>query len=279
MLPKGPGRLQAYLDPMNTKSSMNRDISDILEDWPFDRTRPNIRLIQGQDGEPLLQVRLDLGLLQMHVDGRPDGRLAHGYRSLLEYYESLADDAEVMAQEGGTGDGFSLSADDCKMLREEAAQYYHRYVALLVLNDFDGVIRDTGRNLRLIEFLQKHASEESDQRSMVHYRPFIITVRTRALAGQMIRANETKAAVALIDEGLDGLQQAFAEAGEPEAFESSAERRTLGGMREAIHPKLMPSQAAELESRLERALEAENYELAAILRDEIKSLRDHPPKA
>jgi len=266
----------SYVKP---KTSMNRDISDILGDWPFDRTRPNIRLIQGLDGEPLLQVRLDLGLLQMYVDGRPDGRSPHGYRSLLEYYENLVDDTEMMAEEGEGNGEFELTPEDCKLLREEAAQYYHRYVALLVLNDFDGVIRDTGRNLRLIEFLQKFAREDSDQRSMVHYRPFIITVRTRALAGQMIRANETKAAVAMIDEGLDGLQQAFAETGEPEAFEASAERRTLVGMREAIHPKLMPSQSAELESRLERALEAENYELAAILRDEIKSLRDRPPKA
>ncbi|MEQ8843851.1 MAG: UvrB/UvrC motif-containing protein [Phycisphaerales bacterium] len=257
---------------------MKRDISDILGDWPYDRTRPNIRLIQGEGGDPLLQVRLDLGLLQMHVDGRPDGQTPHNYRSLLEYYESLADDGEVMAEEGGGEDGFELSSEDCKLLREEAAQYYHRYVALLVLNDFDGVIRDTARNLRLIDFLAQHAQEEADARSMLHYRPFIITVRTRALAGQMIRANESKAAVALIDEGLDALQQAFADAGEPEAFEASAERRTLAGMREAIHPKLMPSQSAELEARLERALEAENYELAAILRDEIKSLRDRPAK-
>lgn len=261
------------------KISMNRDISDILEDWPFDRTRPNIRLIQGSGGDPLLQVRLDLGLLQMHVDGRPDGQNPQGYRSLLEYYEAQADDAQSLADEGEEAEEFELSPDDCKLLREEAAQYYHRYVALLVLNDFDGVIRDTARNLRLIDFLQKFAREESDQRSMVHYRPFIITVRTRALAGQMIRSNESKAAVALIDDGLDALQDAFADAGEPEAFESSAERRTLVGMREAINPKLMPSQAAELEARLARALEAENYELAAILRDEIKSLRDHPPKA
>ena len=213
----------------------------------------------------------------MHVDGRPDGETPHNYRSLLEYFESLADDADAMAEEGEAGDPFELSPEDCKLLREEAAQYYHRYVALLVLNDFDGVIRDTARNLRLIDFLAQHARDDGDGRSMVHYRPFIITVRTRALAGQMIRANVTKAAVAMIDEGLDALQSAFADAGEPEAFEASAERRTLAGMREAIHPKLMPSQAAELESRLERALEAENYELAAILRDEIKSLRDRPP--
>ncbi|MEO1007863.1 MAG: UvrB/UvrC motif-containing protein [Planctomycetota bacterium] len=256
---------------------MARDISDILGEWPFDRTRPNIRLIQGEGGTPLLQVRLDLGLLQMHVDGRPDGQNPHGSRTLLEHYEHLADEADLMAAAGQAEEPIELTPEDCKLLREEAAQFYHRYVALLVLNDFDGVIRDTGRNLRLIEFLQQHAREEQDKRSMLHYCPFILTVRTRALAGQMLRANETKVAVAMIDEGLEALRQAFADAGEPEAFEASAERRTLMGMREAIQPKLMPSQSAELEQRLERALEDENYELAAILRDEIKSLRGQPP--
>jgi len=255
---------------------MNQDISDILQAWPFDRTKPNIRLIQGSGGEPLLQVRLDLGLLQMRVDGRPDGQTPNGTRSLLEHFEQVADETAALAAEGEATEPFELSAEDCKRLREEAAQFYHRYVALLVLNDFDGVIRDSSRNLRLIEFLQKHAADEQDQRSMLHYRPFIITVRTRALAGQMLRANEAKAAVAMIDEGLEALQRAFADAGEPEAFEASAERRTLVGMREAIQPKLMPSQSAELEQRLARALESENYELAAILRDEIKALRDMP---
>ena len=48
-------------------------------------------------------------------------------------------------------------------------------------------------------------------------------------------------------------------------------------MREALVPKLPaspPSQAAELRRRLQRAIDQENYELAAILRDEIRLLAD-----
>ena len=46
----------------------------------------------------------------------------------------------------------------------------------------------------------------------------------------------------------------------------------LRGMRESLVPKLPVSQHAELRTRLAKALESENYELAAILRDELKMM-------
>ena len=33
-------------------------------------------------------MRIDLGLLQMELDGRPDGQRPHGFESLLDYYEA-----------------------------------------------------------------------------------------------------------------------------------------------------------------------------------------------
>ncbi len=45
-------------------------------------------------------------------------------------------------------------------------------------------------------------------------------------------------------------------------------------MRDALVPKLPVSQKSELHERLARALEQENYELAAILRDEIRLLKE-----
>jgi protein-arginine kinase activator protein McsA len=45
-------------------------------------------------------------------------------------------------------------------------------------------------------------------------------------------------------------------------------------MRDALVPRLPTSQRSELEDRLRRAVDAENFELAAILRDELRSLED-----
>jgi hypothetical protein len=58
------------------------DIGKALKGWTFEAGQVNVRLIRGNDGRPKLQLRLDLGLLQMELNGRPDGKRPH--RSLTE---------------------------------------------------------------------------------------------------------------------------------------------------------------------------------------------------
>jgi protein-arginine kinase activator protein McsA len=60
--------------------------------------------------------------------------------------------------------------------------------------------------------------------------------------------------------------------GSPEIFERSKEVEMLRAMREALVPKLPVSQKSELRARLDQAILNENYELAAILRDELRLL-------
>ena len=87
-------------------------------------------------------MRLDLGLLQMEVHGRPDGRRPYGKESYLHYFEErLSRYVRII----GSDKGFSLSEDQCQRLREEAVMYYHRYLSLFILGDFPGVVRDTAR--------------------------------------------------------------------------------------------------------------------------------------
>lgn len=260
---------------------MSADLTPLLNDWPFEPGRLNARIIPGADGEPRLQIRLDLGILQMFVDGRPDGQTPYGFDSLLEYYEHRVDEAEgadgTSENDEDHADGprrYRLTSDDCEALRDEAVQYYHRYMALLTLEDYERVVRDTTRNLRVLDLCAKHAENESDRTALEQFRPYITMVRARALAGQALKDNEPKAAIHAIDEGLEALRQYFAESDQPEMFEQSGEVQLLRGMRDSLVPKLPVSQKAELKARLTRALEQENYELAAILRDELKQLKD-----
>ncbi len=250
---------------------MSADITPILNQWPYEPGKINVRLIDGDDGEPRIQLRLDLGVLQMRTSGRPDGQRPHGFESLLEYHESRLDEH---TDEKGSASGFALSEEDCRELREEAVQYYHRYVCLMVLEDYDGVVRDTTRNLRLLDFCSRHAANEGDRHILEQFRPYITMMRARALASQALSDNEPKAAIHAIDEGLAALHQYFQEQGEAETFEQAAEVQILKGMRDALTPKLPVSQQAELRQRLESALKQENYELAAILRDELKAMKE-----
>jgi UvrB/uvrC motif len=264
---------------------MKRDISALLKEWPFKPGQVNARFVTGNDGAERVQVRLDLGILQMLADDRPDGIRPYGFPTLLEYFEAKLDDASGEERMSGMrsdpeedkpemdeAEEVSLTGDDCRALREEAAQFYQRYVACLALEDFDRVIRDTTRNLRVLDVCAKHAAEEQDRLVLEQFRAYIIMVRARALASQCIKDNELKAAVLAIDNALDHLRKYFAATDKPQQFELADEVRMLRSMREALAPKLPISQKAELKQRLQRAIETENYELAAILRDELKQL-------
>ena len=250
---------------------LSADLSKILSEWPYEPGKINVRVIEGDDGEPRVQLRLDLGIMQMHITGRPDGQRPHGYDSLLEYHEARLD--EHIAQ-SGSASGFVLDEDECRELRDEAVQYYHRYVCMMVIEDFEAVVRDTSRNLRVLDLCSKHAEIEADRGVLEQFRPYITMMRARALATQALKDNEPKAAIHAIDEGIEALRQHFSESGQSDTFEDSSEVQMLRGMREALTPKLPVSEKAELKQRLAQALEQENYELAAILRDELRMLKE-----
>src|SRR5438093_71165 len=57
-------------------SEMSLDLNTILKDWPHENGHVKVRKITGLDGREKLQLRVDLGVLQMEVTGRPDGQRA-----------------------------------------------------------------------------------------------------------------------------------------------------------------------------------------------------------
>ena len=124
---------------------MSLDISAILKDWPYEPGQLTARRIRGLDGREKIQLRLDLGLLQMEVAGRPDGARPHDCESLLDYYEKQRD---LYRKQHGSDEGFSWTGRPASCCGRRRMLYYHRYVAEFVLEDFPAVERDTTRNLR-----------------------------------------------------------------------------------------------------------------------------------
>ena len=264
---------------------MNNDLTELLKEWPYEAGHIIARIVKTGEDEDVLQLRVDLGILQMKLDGRPDGERPNGFESYLEFYEDQAaahaesedlgappEETTDYNQPGERRVARFLTPDDSRLLRDEAVQYYHRYIALLAVEDFDRVIRDTTRNLRLLDFCAAHAISEPDRTALEQFRPYVTMIRARAAAGLALRDNEPKAALVAIDEGLEALRRVY-EDHSPEQFEASGEVRALRAMREALLPQLPVSQTSELNARLAKAIEDENYELAAILRDEIRQLK------
>lgn len=263
---------------------MTTDLTHLLGEWAYEPGQVNVRLVQAEDGRTVVQMRVDLGVLQMELEGRPDGRSVEGHDSLLEYYESLlGEGAEEELLSGddsdeedpaSEGEGAKLDGDACRALREEAAQYYHRFVSLLVLEEYERVVEDTTRNLRVAELCAAQAEDDEDRGALEPFRPYLLMIRARALASLAIDDDEPKAAVVAIDEALEEITRLCESRGKPEEFEGLDEVRLLRGMREALTPKLPVSAKEELRQRLDEAVARENYELAAILRDELRQMRE-----
>ncbi len=280
MRPTRPNRTRLTLDfsvfedhePLSQK-----DITDILKQWPMEPGKINARVITGRDGTAKIQVRIELGLLQMQRDGNPAGTSHDGFDSLLHMQQERL---KRYTRESGTSTGFVLSPDECRALRQEALHYYHRYVALFAMRDFERVARDARHSLEVFDLCRDHAAQPEDQHVLEQFRAQVITMRARAEAELAVAQQKPGMAVDRLGAALEELRDVFDDLGLSDAYEEANEVQLLRGMREALVPKLPVSQHAELEERLRSAIDSENYELAAILRDELRlaRARNNPPQ-
>ncbi len=246
------------------------DITKLLREWPHEPGRILARRVTAADGRDVLQIRVDLGVLQLELTGRPDGVRPEGFDSLLALHEARL--RQFMDRNGGPA-GFILTSEECRALREEAVQVYHRYVALLSLGEFAAVIADTEHNLRILDLCRDFGESEHDRGVLEQFRPYVLMMRARAESELAVARKQPREALAALDRGLLAIRQVYEEAGLGDAFDQSSEVQLLRGMRDALVPKLPMSQRVELQERLQAALAAENYELAAILRDELRLLQ------
>ncbi|MDZ7369830.1 MAG: UvrB/UvrC motif-containing protein [candidate division KSB1 bacterium] len=246
---------------------MSEDISHILRNWPFDEQDLNVRYIKGDDGTIKLQMRLDLGILQMELDGRPDGRRPHNADSYFEYFESQA----KMLSNAGHPKMFHLSVEDCVKLQLEAVQYYHRYLALMKLRDFPRVVRDTSRNLRLFTFIERYCDNEEIVWQFIQHRPYVIMINSRARAMLEIEHGDYQMALDIIHDGILGIRE-FNEKWSDRVGPDFPELEFLESWYKEISELRPLSEKERLMQELERAVSIEDYERAAILRDKLAAL-------
>ena len=246
----------------------SKDIGSILQDWEYEPGTINVRKITGLDGAPKLQMRLDLGLLQMELTGRPDGARPFGRESLLDYFEHRLNEYKEL---NGTDQGFGLSTDECQALREEAHMYYNRYLSLLVLEEYPGVVRDTARNIRVIDLCGKYAVDEQDRLFLEQYRPYITMMNAKAQASIQLANKELDAAIKTVEAGLERIRQFYEHFGHEEAFSRSSEARVLKRFSREIRKRIPVDPMERLRRKLDRAVKEERYEDAAQLRDQIEA--------
>ncbi len=232
-------------------------IDFILSQWAHEPEAITVRRVEGADGRELLQMRIEMGVLQMETTGRPDGEQPHGCET---YHEHLLNQSLMT-------DEFELSARDCLEIDREFVQYYHRRVCWLRLHEYDRALEDADHTLALMDFCRLNSDDEDWILSHEQYRPFVLFHRTQAAALAALEANGPETAIAEVNQGLRRLKNFFAEFETEESFEEDELVTRLVEVRESLRETF--DVGMTLEERLAEAVAQEQYELAAQLRDEL----------
>src|SRR5579863_4131789 len=231
---------------------MSFDITQLLEQWDYQPGQPSVRKFVGKDGLEKIQLRVDLGLLQMNVEGRPDGKRPLGHASLYDFY--VAKLHKHVGANDGSDAGFHLSSDDCAKLQLEAFQYHNRYNCLLQLNDYAGVMRDTERNLAVFDFVRKHAENEDLAWALQQFKPQLLMVHTRARAGESLNVKDYQIAIGQIEEGIAQIREFYREHARPEMHDQSGELNYLKSWLEEVSAGRPLSKRETLEKELREAV-------------------------
>jgi hypothetical protein len=247
---------------------MNFDISPLLNAWEYKPGHIGVRKFKGKDVIEKIQLRVDLGLLQMNADGRPDGKRPFGHESLFDHFKHRL---QLHVQENGSEEGFQLSPEDCAKLQQEAIQYHHRYICLFQLEDFNAVIRDTERNLRVFDFVEQFAPEEASW-ALQQFRPQLLMMRTRAKGSLSLERGDFPDAIQLVQQGADDIRAFFQKQARPELAEQSGEIQSLEAWISELNEARPLTPREKLENALSEALKREDYEEAARVRDTLKNL-------
>jgi DNA-binding transcriptional MerR regulator len=226
-------------------------------------------------------LRLDLGLLQMEFDGRPDGqRVAKDSESWLEYYQRRQKSHDARYPDGPP---FSLDSEDCSRLLREGVQYYHRYISFWRLERYELCARDTSRNLKLFAFVREYAKDPKDKLLFDQYRPYVTMMHARAVATPLISLGDYDAALKVIDAAVAGIRQFLADYDQQQSAENCVELNQLLEWRTELETKQPTKLSMGPEDRLERlraeletAIREERFEDAARLRDAIRQQFEDP---
>lgn len=253
---------------------MKYDIADLLNSWPFDPDEFIARRITARDGSEKIQIRIDMGMLQLAVEGRPDGHRPHGADSLLAHYRAALPAPDNGSPRGGRG--VQIDEDACEDLFQEAWQYYQRYLALFYLEDYEGVARDTGHNLAIFDLVQQYADSDEVKWYFEQYFPHAVMMQARSSAMRALETDDYPVALRHVQQGIDRIEEFLGDwegEGGDVMDEEFPELTFLRDWHEELEKERPLSQKEQLEHDLTVAVEAENFEEAARLRDKLRTLR------
>ena len=184
---------------------------------------------------------------------------------------------EKSGRPGERGDEFVLNDDDFHRLHDESVLFYYRYLALFQVGHYDRVARDTEHNLGIGRMLEDHY--KSDNRNeMLQYRPYIFRMNAISRAMVLLTEEKTGSAAQVLEKAKASIEALTPVSTPIFEFEKIRSLQHLSQVISQIRggDEESPSEGRgvmeRLAEELSNAVEAEDYERAARLRDRIRSL-------
>lgn len=241
---------------------MNQDIDYILRGWDFKPGVVQARMVQARDGRQVIQMRVDLGVLQLETLGRPDGTQPHGHDTYLEY---LREQARLGKRNSKR---FTLSEEQAQEADREFLQFYHRRICWLALRQYGRAMADADHTLAFMDLVKKHSPSDDYTQAHEQYRGFVIFQRTQAAAALQVEKEKPEAAIDEIRQGLDRLRDFFSAFELEEQMEEDGMVQHLRKVESSLRSEY--NIGATLQEQLERAVAEEDYEKAAEIRDQLR---------
>ena len=244
------------------------DLRKLLEAWPYD-PEDNVRFAKGDDGREIMQVREPVGIQQFELEGRPDGQRPHGMETALEYHMARLSKARAAGKEAE----FTLDPEDCAELFAEGVLFYYRYFNLFQLKDWKRVVRDTTRNLRLFDFMNRYADREEDQINLEQWRPYITRMNAVARAMLELENGKHESALKILRDAIGRIEDLEEMDNPTFKFERDRSLAELNDMAQQLEKARPVSDLERLQTELNKAVESQEFERAATLRDRIRDLK------
>jgi hypothetical protein len=243
-------------DLRKVEMSSFKGLDGILQNWEFDPHSLSVRLVKGDDGRDVIQMRVDLGVLQMETQGRPDGLTPRGFATFLDSMLDIEKNDE----------DFVMDEEQCFEADREFVQFYHRRISWLRLQHYHRAVDDADHTLALMDVCRDHSPEEEWTMSHEQYRPFVLFHRTQASALAALEDSDASEAVSEINKGLAAMRTVFEEHEADDEFDQDEMVLQLIKLRDSLKDEYI---GPSLQERLAEAVQSEQYELAAKLRDEL----------
>ncbi len=214
-----------------------------------------------------LRISTANGEFEINADGRPDGE-----PSMLEKYAKERD--RLLRDD----EPFALNEEAVQQLSEEALLYRLRREYFFHIEDYPRARRDVSHGISIIEFIHDHADDPEQQQFYWQFRADQEIFLRVNDAHALMKAKDFAGARRELDEALTYVSDFYAEWHSTEAEEALGERQAFLtkkyqeiGQAWENEPGTLANTAPALEDQLAAAVEAEDYERAAVLRDEIRA--------